>query len=124
MIQATNSQPGEPTCRDISAETRKMPEPIIEPATIVVESSSPRPRMNPVFLSSTAMAASAILSSSESYQCLYVVLKKQQKINKRQNQQNDRDHEARSGYARLAFVTAFTSGSQRSPDDDRAEHQR
>ena len=27
------------------------------------------------------------------YKCLHIVLKKQQKINQRQNQQNDRDHE-------------------------------
>jgi hypothetical protein len=29
----------------MSADTMKMPEPIIEPATIIVESSKPRPRM-------------------------------------------------------------------------------
>jgi len=31
----------------MSAETMKMPEPIIEPTTIVVESNKPRPRTNP-----------------------------------------------------------------------------
>src|SRR5437764_13549899 len=46
MIQTTNNHPGEPTCREISAETMKMPDPIIEPATSMVESSNPRPRMN------------------------------------------------------------------------------
>jgi hypothetical protein len=38
----------------------KIPEPIIEPATIVVESSSPSPRTNPVVLSATATVESAI----------------------------------------------------------------
>src|SRR6185503_7248085 len=60
-IHATNNQPGEPTCRDISAETMKMPEPIIDPATIVVESRRPSPRTNPVLLSSATTAASAIM---------------------------------------------------------------
>src|SRR5690349_9412160 len=42
--QATSSQPGEPTNRDDSAEVMKMPEPIIEPTTIIVASSRLRPR--------------------------------------------------------------------------------
>src|SRR5439155_21920556 len=44
--QTTSSQPDEPTNRAMSAETMKTPEPIIEPATSMVESSNPRPRMN------------------------------------------------------------------------------
>jgi hypothetical protein len=32
----------------MSDETMKIPEPIIEPTTIIVESKSPRPRMNSV----------------------------------------------------------------------------
>src|SRR5262249_60374996 len=50
----TRSQPGAPTCLEISAGTMKMPVPIIEPATIIVESSKPRPRTNPVVLSVSA----------------------------------------------------------------------
>jgi hypothetical protein len=46
MIQTTNNHPGEPTCREMSEETMKMPEPIIEPATSIVESSKPSPRTN------------------------------------------------------------------------------
>src|SRR6185369_702446 len=42
--QAASSQPGEPTRRDDSAEVIKIPEPIIEPTTIMVASSRPRPR--------------------------------------------------------------------------------
>src|SRR5688572_32905288 len=42
--QAISNQPGEPTSRDDSAETMKMPEPIIEPTTIIVASSRLRPR--------------------------------------------------------------------------------
>src|SRR5207302_8368183 len=46
MTQTTNNHPGEPTCREISAETMKIPEPIIDPATSIVESSKPSPRTN------------------------------------------------------------------------------
>ena len=37
--QATSSQPGAPTRRADSAETMKMPDPIIDPMTIMVASS-------------------------------------------------------------------------------------
>jgi hypothetical protein len=46
--QVSSSQPAEPVVRAISAETMKMPEPIIEPATIIVESSRPSSRRKPV----------------------------------------------------------------------------
>src|SRR4051812_28095636 len=46
MSQTASSQPAELTCRAMSAETMNIPEPIIEPATIMVESSKPRPRTN------------------------------------------------------------------------------
>src|SRR5256714_9447832 len=39
-IHAISSQKGEPTVREISAETMKMPDPIIEPATSIVASVS------------------------------------------------------------------------------------
>src|ERR1700691_4219959 len=38
----TRSNPGLPTCRAISAETIKIPDPIIEPATIMLASRRPR----------------------------------------------------------------------------------
>src|SRR5437899_7820576 len=44
--QTTSNQPGAPTCRAMIEETMKMPEPIIDPATSMVESSKPRPRTN------------------------------------------------------------------------------
>src|ERR1700716_2734384 len=44
--QTTSNQPGAPTCRAMIEETMKMPEPIIEPATSMVESSKPRPLTN------------------------------------------------------------------------------
>src|SRR5690348_9328346 len=37
-IHATRSQPGEPSLRPMSAETMKMPDPIIDPATSIVAS--------------------------------------------------------------------------------------
>ncbi len=39
--QTSNSQPAEPTSRAMSAETMKMPEPIIDPATSIVASNRP-----------------------------------------------------------------------------------
>jgi hypothetical protein len=42
--QAIINHPGEPTSLEDSAETMKMPDPIIDPTTIIVASSSPRPR--------------------------------------------------------------------------------
>ncbi len=42
MTQEASSQPALPSCRDISAETMKIPDPIMDPATIIVESNSPR----------------------------------------------------------------------------------
>jgi hypothetical protein len=43
---ATSSQPGLPSVLAISAETMKMPDPIIEPMTTAVASNRPRPRVN------------------------------------------------------------------------------
>ena len=40
ITHATSSQPAEPTCRAISAETMKMPEPMMMPATIMMESTT------------------------------------------------------------------------------------
>src|SRR5580693_6434448 len=45
-IQATSSQPALPIWRDMSAETIKIPEPIITPTTTITESKRPRPRAN------------------------------------------------------------------------------
>ncbi len=45
--QTAMSHPAEPTWRAISAGTMKMPEPIIDPATIMVESSRPSSRTKP-----------------------------------------------------------------------------
>ena len=47
MTQAARSPPVEPMWRAISAETMNMPEPIIDPTTIIVESNRPSPRTNP-----------------------------------------------------------------------------
>ena len=48
---ATSSQPGLPILRAISAETMKMPEPIMAPITIMVESKTPSSRTKPASLS-------------------------------------------------------------------------
>src|SRR6266566_7667333 len=41
---ATSNQPGDPINREDSAEVIKMPEPIMEPTTIMLASITPRPR--------------------------------------------------------------------------------
>src|SRR5580658_2124811 len=41
---ATSNQPALPIWRDMSAETMKIPEPIITPTTTITESKRPRPR--------------------------------------------------------------------------------
>ena len=46
--QVIISKPAGRTCRAISAETMKMPEPIMEPITIVVALKSPNAFANPV----------------------------------------------------------------------------
>ena len=46
--QAASSQPGLPIVRAMSADTMKMPDPIMEPTTTIVESKSPNPRENSV----------------------------------------------------------------------------
>jgi hypothetical protein len=43
-VHARRSQPGAPLIRDDSADTMKMPEPIIEPITIIVASIGPSAR--------------------------------------------------------------------------------
>ncbi len=45
--QATSIQPGLPISLDISAETMKMPEPIMAPITTMVASNRFRPRTKP-----------------------------------------------------------------------------
>ena len=60
MAHTASSQPAPPTWRAMSAETMKMPDPIIDPATSIVESNSPSPRTNVVCSRSGAVAASGI----------------------------------------------------------------
>ena len=62
-IHVIRSRPGDCTWRAMSAETMKMPEPIIEPITIVVASISPRPLTSPR-LFALLRPASAILQRS------------------------------------------------------------
>ncbi len=61
--QTTRIQPEEPTSRAMSAGTMKMPEPIIEPATIMVASSNPKSRTNP-FSACVFASKAGLLSGS------------------------------------------------------------
>src|SRR6266536_2584503 len=45
--QASSSQPGAPLNRDVSTEVIKIPDPIIEPTTIMVASIGPSARTRP-----------------------------------------------------------------------------
>src|ERR1700691_3984285 len=61
MIQARSNPPVDPVLRPISAETMKMPEPIMEPTTMVVESNRPKPRTNPEESASTGSAVAIVV---------------------------------------------------------------
>ena len=62
MIHASSSQPVLPTSRAISPATMKIPDPIIDPATIIVESKRPRLRFSSRGFPVTCFA---IVSSSD-----------------------------------------------------------
>src|ERR1044072_5247924 len=46
IVQASSNHPGAPLNRADSAEVMKIPDPIIEPTTIMVASNKPRPRLS------------------------------------------------------------------------------
>src|SRR5262245_49083198 len=99
----------------------KMPDPIIEPATIVVESSSPNPRTNPVLSSTTATLASLIYGFLQNL-ALKIVLSQQQEIDDRCDGQSCGNGQTRRSLP--SDCSAFAAGSQRSLYDDRAQHER
>src|SRR6059058_1160662 len=55
--QVRRSPPAEPVWREISAATMKMPEPIIDPTTIIVPSNKPMARTKPCSLAALAEIA-------------------------------------------------------------------
>src|SRR5215472_16298579 len=57
-IQTTSNHPGEPTWRPMIDETMKIPEPIIDPATSMVESNKPSPLTS--FSSATGASVTAV----------------------------------------------------------------
>src|SRR5262245_43315972 len=61
-IQTSSSQPAEFTVRATSAETMKIPEPIIEPATMALASTNPSSRRNvPSYATATVPVRSVML---------------------------------------------------------------
>ena len=54
ITQLSSSHPAPPTPRDMVALTMKIPEPIMDPATIMMESNSPRLRLSSGFDGSAA----------------------------------------------------------------------
>src|SRR5580692_4003095 len=65
MIHASRRPPVDPDFREMSAETMKMPEPIIDPTTMVVESKRPRPRTNPEESASAGVAVARLDLASD-----------------------------------------------------------
>src|ERR1700677_1550051 len=65
IIQESSSQPELPSCRDISADTMKIAEPIIPPATIMVLSNRPSPRLKPRSLALIAWRSAGALGSDD-----------------------------------------------------------
>src|SRR6185295_13541288 len=59
-IHAASSHPAEPTYRATLAETMKMPEPLIDPVTIITETSRPSSRTKPWAPRSSRTLVSAI----------------------------------------------------------------
>src|SRR5438874_170421 len=57
-IQTTSNHPGDPTWRAMIDETMKIPEPIIDPATSMVESNKPSPLTS--FSSATGASVTAL----------------------------------------------------------------
>src|ERR1700688_1259427 len=47
MIHAKSNPPADPVCLEISAATIKIPEPIMDPTTIIVPSNNPMARTKP-----------------------------------------------------------------------------
>src|SRR5271156_855191 len=65
ITQESSSHPELPSCRDMSAETIKMAEPIMDPATIIVLSNSPSPRLKPRAISMIACLSAGALGSDD-----------------------------------------------------------
>src|SRR5262249_14679098 len=59
--QTSSSQPAELTVRATSAETMKIPEPIIEPATMAPASTNPSSRRNVPSYATTAVSARSVI---------------------------------------------------------------
>src|SRR5271155_3363003 len=65
ITQESSSHPELPSCRDISADTMKMADPIIPPATIMVLSNSPSPRLKPRALAFAALRSAGAFGSDD-----------------------------------------------------------
>src|SRR6202051_388274 len=63
MIHAKSSPPADPVCLEISAATMKMPDPIMDPTTIIVPSNNPMARTNPPSLRATLDAVAGLISA-------------------------------------------------------------
>jgi hypothetical protein len=63
MIHAKSNPPADPVCLEISAATIKIPDPIIDPTTIIVPSNNPMARTNPPSLRATLDAVVDLISA-------------------------------------------------------------
>src|SRR5438067_1905203 len=75
--QAISSQPGLPSCLAIAADTMKIPDPIIDPVTTMVESNNPSSRLNVLsrlvglVVSTSAIERSILCANSNSDKAIY-----------------------------------------------------
>src|SRR2546421_12769513 len=66
-IHVSSSPPAEPVCREISAATMKIPDPIIEPTTIMVPSNNPMARTKPVGFLALLCGMACVVSAIQGY---------------------------------------------------------
>src|SRR5215472_16848497 len=63
MIQVSSRPPGDPVCCEMVDATMKMPDPIIEPTTIIVPSNKPMARTKPCSLAALPDEIAWVLSA-------------------------------------------------------------
>src|SRR5579863_561683 len=114
IIQAASSPPVDPASRAMSAETMKMPEPIIEPTTIVVESNRPSPRTNPEVSVSAEGAVTVVVLASDNGRL--PILSPRLRVTLKHNcaaPSNLKSQRLKPGYSQAMYVTAESRGPQR-----------
>src|SRR5688572_24904600 len=103
-IHASMSQSGDPTLREMSAETMKMPDPIIDPATSIVASVSVMALTNPA--DDDGVSSVSILSA------VLAIRRSPWGVSFRGGIYLRRETTARRGIAGIALPASMTEGSK------------